>query len=450
MSVRRTAGSGVRLFVHCLAAQRHRARVAAAFAAPERFPDRALVLALEADVVCVWKPIEAAYLEFLCELGIGPAPERIVVLGEAARSAPGTTMAEGLLASPRALNRIAELVSEAADLTIDTFLTSDLEARLARRLEELLGRPCRVTGGDPTFVDRANHKHVVRERALELGVPVAPGETVELERDGAGRPRDLAALRAALERQRRRTGRAIVRGSYGSSGLATAIVGDGPGLQAALTKVAEGDDNRVYLVEAMLEVAVSPNVLLRVDPADGLTACVCASDQLLDESLGYTGNVFPSRAATLPRMLEAAQRLASWLRAEGYAGPAGFDFGEVANPAPDVPDFFLAELNLRTNGATYVTALRDRLDDRQVRAGAPRFAAFLATSLPATDRTFAELRARHASLLFDPATGRGFVPYNTGRLEVGAPCTAAFFGGSREEVLAAHEALTAGRRQEAW
>ena len=45
----------------------------------DRYAERALLLAGEGDVVCVPRPVDACFLEFLSALGLGPRPEHIVV-----------------------------------------------------------------------------------------------------------------------------------------------------------------------------------------------------------------------------------------------------------------------------------------------------------------------------------------------------------------------------------
>lgn len=399
--------------------------------------ERALLLARPTDVVCVSRPVEPDYLDFLRGLGLGPDPDRIVLASAGDSPAADLTLTEVLEREPRALAAICERVGSAPRVVLDPFAASSRELRLADALAERLGRAVEVAGGARDLLDGANLKHIARRQAIELGVPVAPGEIVELSP-----ARDVGPLRAALYRQLARTGRAIVRGSRGASGSAILVVASNPGaIDAALRQVAGRTDNHIYLVEAMLELVVSPNVLVHVEPGAGRVRCVGLSDQRLDAGLAHSGNVCPTLATTAVEMVAAARRLAGWLRRDGFTGLAGFDFVEYQHPGSGRRDFVLAEVNARTNGAAYPKCAMDHLNAGQTRQGRPALGAFLAASdLHTTLRSFAALRKRCASLLFDPGAGRGVLPYNTGSLVRGR-LRAVAFGQTRAEVEALHAAF---------
>jgi len=107
----------------------------------------------------------------------------------------------------------------------------------------------------------------------------------------------------------------------------------------------------------MLEVIVSPNILMNVEPGKGKISCVSITDQLLSDNLTHEGNVYPSSAKTLKSMINSAQTMSKWLRNEGYGGLVGFDFGEYSNTKTGELEHFLAEINPRVNAATYPKSL---------------------------------------------------------------------------------------------
>ena len=75
---------------------------------------------------------------------------------------------------------------------------------------------------------------------------------------------------SAIERQLRHTGRVILRGASGASGSSTFVVGrGGEDTTGVLRRIASRTDNRIYLVEAMVEATVSPNVQIQVHADDG-------------------------------------------------------------------------------------------------------------------------------------------------------------------------------------
>jgi hypothetical protein len=388
--------------------------------------DRALLLARPGDVVCLSRPAEPAYLEFLTELGLGPGPGRIVV------AACAGELARALARDARALAALRDLLSGAEEIVLDPFVASPGERGLAATLAELLGRPVSVLGGPAALLAQANRKDVVRSRAEALGVAVAPGEIV-----GLSTPADLAPLREALARQLAPTGRALVRGARGAAGSSTFVVErEADSVETTLRRIVARTDNTVYLVEVMLDMAVSPNVLVHVEPGEGRVRCVGVTDQQLDGGLAHYGNAYPTLATKTEEMITSACRLARWLQSEGYRGLAGFDFVEYRDSRTGRREQILAELNARTNGAAYPKSVLDRLDDRRARQGRRAIGAFLAAGDLRTGLgDFAALRQRCGRLLFEPGSGRGVLPYNTASLGRGR-MRAMALGGTRAEVEA--------------
>lgn len=404
--------------------------------------ERALVVARPHDVVCLLEPVDEAFLAHLSALGIGPRPEHVVTVAQGSDSDPGIPLAERLAHDDRALRAIGALVAGVQHVVLDPFIPTDADFRLAEALGRALDRRVRVLGAPPDVILRVNRKDHVRTKAAELGVPLAPGDLVELPAGPDGRPADLSPLASALTRRAAATGRALVRGAWGAAGSATFIVAAGRE-QDVLRDIGDRTGNRVYLVDTMQDVRVSPNVLLYVEPPGGAVSWVGASDQRLDATLVHRGNLYPSRAGTLSGMVESACRLARWLQKEGVVGLVGFDFCEYRNPDTGRDEHFLAEVNARVNGAAYPMFLLDGINGARARDGRPPVPAFLSVqTLPTQARSFPELVARHRSSLFDHTTARGFVPFTTKHL-AGGVCSGAFLGATVAEVLEMHEAWLA-------
>jgi hypothetical protein len=394
----------------------------------DRYAERALLLATEGDVVCVPKPVDPCYLELLARLGLGPRPEHIVVPSGNGRSAE-RPLAERLLCEPGVLSRAARAVSADAVL-IEPYAATPEVMALAEVMERDSGIPVRVDGS-PRITRYADQKHLMRAKAQELGIPVAEGEVAELAFAGGRRRRDLEPVRAAIERHLRHTGRVIVRGAAGASGSSTFVVGrGGEDASGVLRRIAARTDNRIYLVEAMVEATVSPNVQIQVPADGGPLVSVGVTDQRWSRGLTHAGNQLPSSARTVEAMDAWARMLASWMRDQGYTGLVGFDFVEYRDSRTGGHRAILAEVNPRVNGGTYPLAVRARLNQAAARSGRPPAPAFVSGTVDTRARTFARVRAAIGHLLFDPDRGTGVLPYATGCLEHGK-CALVALAGSR-------------------
>ena len=409
----------LQLFVHCATSVDYLADLNARIPGVERYAERALLLAGHEDVVCVTDEVEPAYLEFLAELGLGPAPEHLFVASrfESTEKRP-SPLWQRLLQSNEALETLGCLIRRHGSARIHPFIASHGQFQLATALERKTGLPVRVAGGDPAVTAYADCKHHVRAKALALGVPVAPGEVVDLATAGGRRRHERSILCEAIERQIGTTGRVIVRGTSGAAGSATFVVKRAEDIAEFAELIARRADNRIYLVESMTDVVASPNVQVRVDQESGAIVCEGVTDQRLDRDLAHAGNLFPSYARRVSDMTSWAQTMAEWLKDDGFAGLVGFDFVEYAGPGGE-RRAFLAEMNPRINGATYPLRLAARLNAAQREAALPEAGGFISGTLETEAHTFAELRDLWDGDLFSRDRGTGLIPYVTGFLPYG-------------------------------
>jgi hypothetical protein len=226
-------------------------------------------------------------------------------------------------------------------------------------------------------------------------------------------------LVSAIERQVEPTGRVIVRGTSGAAGSATFCAGQGSeNISALAGRLAERGQNRIYLVESMVEMTASPNVQLQIDGESRSIECTGVTDQRWERTLVHGGNLYPSTARCVTEMVGWARTLAVWLRSAGFVGLAGFDFVEYIDQS-GVPRAFLAEVNPRVNGATYPLRLAGQLNAAQREAAFPEIGAFVSGTIDTRAGSFAELRDSIDGLLFFPERGVGLVPYVTGCLPYG-------------------------------
>jgi hypothetical protein len=416
------------IYLHCNTSVEYLAELSATIPGVQHYSERALLLAERSDVVCVPDEVDPAYLEYLGELGIGPAPGSMLVASRFGNSDPAAPLWLRLLESEEALAALSCSIQRRGSGRLHPFIATQGQFDLAAALQRRSGVAVQVASGYPGVVAHADRKHNVRDRAIELGVPVAPGEVVDLRSERDWRARE-ALLRRAVERQMPETGQVIVRGSAGAAGSATFSVQSYEEIPAVTQRLAASADNHIYLVESMVEMTVSPNVQMHISRET--IRCGGTTDQRWNRPLIYGGNSFPSSARRIADMLAWSRTLAEWLQRSGYSGVAGFDFVEY-NDRADMPQAFLAEVNPRTNGATYPLRLRHRLNVAQREAGYPEVRAFTSGTVESDAGSFAELRGIWDEQLFCAKRGSGLVPYMPGLLRHGK-CGVVALAGSREE-----------------
>ncbi len=415
----------VHIFVHNITSRDNTLALNSAVPGARRYDQRALLIARTEDIVCLHGEVDDEYLNYLHTLGIGPQRDRVVVTAD-----NGTTLPEALVKDRAAVDHIRALVPLHCAVVLNPYFASTREFALAATLEQLLCRKIPVLGGNPCIVTRANRKDVVHKEACARGVPVAPGEIMEFTEG----PPDVKQLREAVFRQIRATGKVLVRGVKDSSITHPLIIDNiTTDVTGKLRRLVERQTLHIYLVQVMFDITVSPNVQFNIPHDGGSLSHVSVSDQILNAELSHQGNVFPSLANTLPEMVASARKISVWLQSENYTGPFGIDFVEHICPQTAKPVHFLAELNARVNAATYPHILMNRLGLK---------GAFLSLSVDSGARSFNEFRRRCSRFLFDPATGCGAIPYNTGCLSYGK-CWLAIYGETRHEVQELYRSIAA-------
>jgi hypothetical protein len=415
----RPAAAPLELFVHCATSVDYLAELNASIPGVERYAERALLLAGRENVVCVSEEVDPAFLDFLAELGLGPASENVIVASRIGVIDQCQPLWQRLLQNDEALETLSTLIRRQGGGRIHPFIASSGQFELAAALERRSGVSVRVVGGDPRLIAYADFKHHIRAKAIELGVPVASGEVVDLASAGGSRQREYKILAQAVERQAQATGRAIVRGTSGAAGSATFCADRGnENILTLAGRLAGRRENRIYLVESMVEMTSSPNIQMRIDGRRNSIECTGVTDQRWERALVHGGNLYPSTARCIPQMTAWAYTLAEWLSRAGFEGLAGFDFVEYTDQS-GAPRAFLAELNPRVNGATYPLGLAARLNMFQRDAGLPEVGAFVSGSVETSADSFTALREWLDGLLFSPGRGAGLVPSVTGGLPYG-------------------------------
>jgi hypothetical protein len=407
-------------------------------------------LARPDDIVCVPDKVDNHYLQFLSGLNIGTKKEKVIAVSNSVNTSIGASLSDLLADNHDALLTIRKRIKLNKKITLNPYITTTKEVRLASILEKVLGMKIHLDGGDPETVSYADQKHNVRNKALELGIPVPQGEVIELIRADDGRLSSITAIESAAGRYINRTGRVVIKGAYGTSGESVFILEkDSHSIRQALREIAEKDNNTTYIIEPMIDFTVSPNVLMYIEPGECDISCVGITDQVLSDNLVHKGNIYPSVAHTLKDMLFSARTFSKWLQSKGYSGILGFDFIEYFDREKGIYGHYLAEINPRNNAATYPRALMEQLNREQRKNDRPIIEAFLSITTKTKATSFAEIKKLYGHLFFDPERGKGLVPFNIGCLEYGK-FTAAVFGRTRNEVLNIYKdlSISSGKEEE--
>ena len=380
------AAGGVRrrLWIHCLGSP---------VPAVDRCAERALVLAGADDIVWVPRAVDPEYLGYLASLGLGPTAANVVV-------APEVT--DGL--APRLARRMGT-----AEFALDAYTGTPQVFALASALEATLGRRVPVHAAPPEITAAAGSRDLARAQAVDLGIPVAHGEVASLPSEGRRR-RDLEPLRAAIERQLRRTGRVLVRSATAGPDAPRHVVGTGAeDVDDVLRQVARSPQHRTYLVEVLVDAAVCSTVHLVVEPGSGGIRRLGISDRRMGRGTTAVGCRYPTGARMAAGLEVWAVAIAGRLRDVGYMGHLGIDFAESRDPESGGLEARFTGLVTRACEGVYALGMAETLR-------APAFVSgMVATRLP----TFGRLREALGGLLYDPDRGAGVVPYATGSLEHG-------------------------------
>ncbi len=332
------------IFVHSVTSLENIAEIAPT--APV-YPERSLLFARSDDIVCVSKKVDEDYLRFLHSFGIGPRNENVIVAYENPQQNCLMSLSDLLMNNQKALLTIKRLLKADKKIFLNPYISTPIEFRLAESLETVLGKKVHLLG-NPNVVDYANHKHNVKIKAIELGVPVSEGDIIELDLGKDGKPLDLTPIRVAINKYIHKTGKVIIRGSYGASGSSLFIVENKPqSIEKALSDISDRTSNRIYLVEVMLKLIASPNIMMHIEPGNGRILCISVTDQILSDNLMHEGNVYPSSAKTLKEMIDSTRIMSKWLQSEDYGGLVGFHFAEYLDPKTGKFEHFLAEVNPR-------------------------------------------------------------------------------------------------------
>lgn len=311
------------------------------------------------------------YLQLLPGIPSVHARERLVLL--ACHDGSEMPLTQKVLERPRLIRRIQDAIPDPASAHLTCFNTTPLERTLAVRL----GVP--LYGCDPALAPLGTKSGSRRAfRAAGVALP-----------DGAEDLRDMADAAQALTALRRRAPglrRAVVKLNDGFSGEGNAVFAfdgapDGAALDAwvrdalprRLRFEAEAETWEHFaasyarmggIAEAFVEgdAKASPSVQCRIDPT-GRASVISTHDQRLGGPTRqvFLGCTFPAAAAYRRSLIDAGQRVADVMAAQGVLGRLGVDFVSVREPHGW--QHYAIEVNVRKGGTTHPFDMLEFLTD---------------------------------------------------------------------------------------
>ena len=312
-------------------------------------------------------PIAPEIVEYYLALlsGVIPSHARARLSLVSVNDSSGQSLSEKLLARPRLLRRIADMVPNPARSHMIPYNTTELERDVALSL----GIP--MYGADPRLAELGS-KTGCRRLFAEVGVPHPLGAENLHSLD------EIAGALVEMRRERRSMTSAIVKLNEGVSGSGNAVVSltglPSPGSPDERSEVmtrlqgmeleSESTPFEVYVAKfaeggGIVEERItgdelqSPSVQLRVLPS-GEVELLSTHDQLLGGPSGqkYLGCVFPAAPAYARLITVHAERIGQRLAREGALGRFAVDFVVVRDAAGSWTPYAI-ELNLRKGGTTH-------------------------------------------------------------------------------------------------
>lgn len=312
-------------------------------------------------------PIAPEIVEYYLALlsGVIPSHARARLSLISVNDASACSLSEKLLARPRLLRRIADLVPNPARSHMVPYNTTELERDVALSI----GIP--MYGADPRLAELGS-KTGCRRLFAEVGVPHPLGVENLHSLD------EIADALTDMRRERPSMASAIVKLNEGVSGSGNAVVtltglpspgspGERPEVMTRLRHMdleSESTPFEVYvakfaegggIVEERItgEELQSPSVQLRVLP-NGQVELLSTHDQLLGGPSGqkYLGCVFPAAPAYARLISKHAEQIGQRLAQKGALGRFAVDFVVVRDAGGSWTPYAI-ELNLRKGGTTH-------------------------------------------------------------------------------------------------
>ena len=358
---------------------------------------RALLMAGADDIVITDKAPDSEYMAFLKTLGSGGS--RAIVPSHKG----GSCLAEDVLKSPEVMDFIRSFSG-----AVEAYMVTELEEQIAASAgKKLFAAPAGV-------VDILNDKVFFQRLLEDLDFPRV--ETITGNSD---------AIAAKLRHFSGDEG-VIVRGARGVGGSRTHIASGSTERKSLADMIEKKGKGSLFLMSKYLDVALSPNLQFYI--SDECVTLFGETVQLMKNGVEHFGNLFDKveDASIQNSIVEQGSAICQEAAAMGYRGVVGVDF--IVTKRGDV---FAVEMNARHNTSTHALWFINRFFTGDPLAMACDISAGFVRYKSSRDFSAAQWLKTLGKDAFDPQTGFGILPYDTGTDELAAVVAASDAQGRR-------------------
>jgi D-alanine-D-alanine ligase-like ATP-grasp enzyme len=384
-----------------------------AVATVNRMEEMGVLLAEGSDIVLLKSPMDSAYAGYLRAIDAS-AGEVVAV----ENSLPSRTITEDALESPQTLDFLRGLADG------HTYLMPMGISAAEEQLSPAVGLP--LAGPPAEVCKRVNGKMYSRRLVDSLGLTAVPGMVCER----------VAELAGAIQAQRARGGRVVVKESLGVSGRGMVVLQDMAAADRLLRVIGRrGQQARIdMVVESWIEGATDLNYQFLVSRS-GQVWFGAVKEAILHNNV-HQGHRFPVPLSEehLAALQESASLIGRALHADGYYGMVGVD----AMIGPDGTLYPCLEINARFNMSTY----QNRIAERFIPEGQHAIAATFNLKLSRA-HSFAEVAAALGPAMFDGSNIPGVLVNNFATLNAGVGPGAGPFHGRIYGICIAADASSA-------
>lgn len=335
----------------------------------QQYPERALLLAEEQDIIILNNYPDTDYLNYLLSIGIG-TPNILIP------SVKANCLSDRILKDQQLL----KYLNQQNPLILQPYISTPAEAKIAKLINAT------YNAAPPELTAQINNKHYLLSISPTLEYKTANSATV------------IEIAKQQLKKHQQ----IVISGVQSYGGIEISPINNTNDL------IKFKNRNQQYLITKKYKTLNSPNIQYQINPNQiqelGIT------DQILDDKLKYQGNLYPSKSQQLEKIRHYSYILCQKLQAAGYKGILGIDFIETIDN-----ELFIVDINARTNTSSFGLHVLKKLFPNSYQNKSLKIIPNINIGKV---MTFKELMGKIGPL-FNKETGQGMIPYNVGGLRWG-------------------------------